>query len=253
MAFVPSLLKVSPNKRRELRMEFESLLKDKIQLDEFAESLASTYRNSKRLEKLVRDFLEVSRIENHRLEIHKEYFNINEKIRNVVKDIHNKTSAVYLQHENKNKSISLNFEPPCHDPITVFADKIRIYEVLSNLINNALKFSENEPVVISVKYGKESYPAKHDLNDSPEKIADKRTKDEKVIVSVRDRGKGIDREILPRLFTKFATKSDQGTGLGLYLAKSIVDAHGGQIWAQNNADGKGATFSFTLPLKRGED
>ena len=69
-----------------------------------------------------------------------------------------------------------------------------------------------------------------------------------VIVSVTDRGMGIDVEILPRLFTKFATKSNQGTGLGLYIAKNIIEAHGGQIWAQDNADGIGATFSFSLPL-----
>ena len=71
-----------------------------------------------------------------------------------------------------------------------------------------------------------------------------------VVVSVRDAGKGIDSDILPRLFTKFATKSDQGTGLGLYIAKSIIDAHGGIIWAENNKDGKGATFYFTLPLTK---
>ena len=70
-----------------------------------------------------------------------------------------------------------------------------------------------------------------------------------VVVSVRDRGKGIDPDILPRLFTKFTTKSDRGIGLGLYIAKSIIDAHGGQLWAQNNYDeGKGATFSFSFPL-----
>ena len=69
-----------------------------------------------------------------------------------------------------------------------------------------------------------------------------------MIVSVIDRGNGIDREILPRLFTKFATKSNQGTGLGLYIAKNIIEAHGGQIWAQDNADGKGTTFLFSLPL-----
>ena len=69
-----------------------------------------------------------------------------------------------------------------------------------------------------------------------------------VIVSIKDKGKGIDEEILPRLFNKFVTKSDQGTGLGLYIAKNIIEAHGGQIWAQNNKDGIGATFSFSLPL-----
>ena len=83
----------------------------------------------------------------------------------------------------------------------------------------------------------------------------KKNKDEltkiMAVVSVRDRGKGIDSDILPRLFTKFTTKSNQGTGLGLYIAKSIIETHGGQVWAQNNYDDeKGATFSFTLPLDK---
>ena len=72
---------------------------------------------------------------------------------------------------------------------------------------------------------------------------------ELILVSVRDTGAGIDPEILSRLFTKFATKSFEGTGLGLYISKSIVEAHGGKIWAQNNPDGNGATFSFSLPAK----
>jgi two-component system, OmpR family, sensor histidine kinase VicK len=59
--------------------------------------------------------------------------------------------------------------------------------------------------------------------------------------------KGIDSEIIPRLFTKFATKSEHGIGLGLYISKSIIEAHGGRIWAKNNIDGKGATFIFSLP------
>ena len=71
-----------------------------------------------------------------------------------------------------------------------------------------------------------------------------------VIVGVKDTGTGIDPEILPRLFTKFATKSNRGggTGLGLYISKNIIEAHGGRIWAENNIDSKGATFSFSLPI-----
>ena len=71
-----------------------------------------------------------------------------------------------------------------------------------------------------------------------------------IIITVKDNGKGIDPEIFPRLFTKFASKSFQGTGLGLYICKSIVEAHGGKIWAENNEDGKGATFSFILLLNK---
>jgi signal transduction histidine kinase len=69
-----------------------------------------------------------------------------------------------------------------------------------------------------------------------------------VIVSVKDSGAGIDPEILPRLCTKFASKSYQGTGLGLFISKSIIEAHDGKIWAENNSDGKGATFAFSLPI-----
>jgi signal transduction histidine kinase len=69
-----------------------------------------------------------------------------------------------------------------------------------------------------------------------------------VAVTVKDTGTGIESEMLPRLFEKFASKSCKGTGLGLFISKSIVEAHGGTIWAQNNANGKGATFSFSLPL-----
>jgi signal transduction histidine kinase len=67
-------------------------------------------------------------------------------------------------------------------------------------------------------------------------------------VSIKDTGIGIAPEIMPRLFTKFATKSERGTGLGLFISKSIIEAHGGRIWAENNKDGKGATFSFSLPI-----
>jgi len=79
-------------------------------------------------------------------------------------------------------------------------------------------------------------------------IEKKHSNQEEVIVNIKDTGEGIHYEILPRLFTKFATKSFTGTGLGLYISKSIVEAHGGRMWAQNNSDGQGATFTFTLPL-----
>ena len=74
-------------------------------------------------------------------------------------------------------------------------------------------------------------------------------KDE-VLISIKDTGTGIDPDIMPRLFTKFISKSVAGTGLGLFISKSIIEAHGGKIWAENNADGKGATFAFSLPLSK---
>ena len=115
----------------------------------------------------------------------------------------------------------------------VHADKYRINQVMSNLVSNAIRFTR-EGGTISIKI-------KTDNNT-----------DKTIIVSVKDTGTGIDPEIMPRLFSKFATKSDTGTGigLGLYISKSIVEAHGGKIWAENNSEGKGATFSFSLPAVR---
>jgi signal transduction histidine kinase len=153
------------------------------------------------------------------------------------------------------KNIKIEFEPS-ENPITVFADKIRMFEVMTNLITNAIKFSGDKPITITVKkIQKNAIDHKHQLGENKKVHKDDTTqnKDENIlmmaVVSIRDRGTGIDSDIFPRLFTKFTTKSNQGTGLGLYISKSIIEAHGGQIWARNNFDeDKGATFSFSLPL-----
>jgi signal transduction histidine kinase len=117
---------------------------------------------------------------------------------------------------------------------TVLADKQRIIQVVSNLLNNAVKFSKQG--VITIRTAKK----KKDNNNNSE--------EDEVIVSIRDTGIGIHPQILPKLFTKFVSASPKGTGLGLYICKSIIQAHGGKLWAENNADGKGATFTFSLPL-----
>ena len=123
--------------------------------------------------------------------------------------------------------MSILFEPK--QDVLVEADKVRIYEVISNLLKNAIQFTKEGSITITAE-------EKVDCNE--------------IQVSVKDTGAGIDPEILPRLFTKFATKSVAGTGLGLFISKSIVEAHGGRMWAENNADGKGATFAFSLPLSK---
>ena len=113
------------------------------------------------------------------------------------------------------------------------ADKARIAQVISNLLSNVVKFiPEEEGGSIAVVLEE----SKNDVNK------------EEVIVRIKDTGIGIASEIMPRLFTKFATKSEKGTGLGLFISKSIIEAHGGKIWAENNADGKGAKFTFSLPI-----
>jgi two-component system sensor histidine kinase VicK len=114
----------------------------------------------------------------------------------------------------------------------VEGDRDRINQAISNLINNAIKFTSQKGGIISVTTEKRN----------------NKDENQEVIIAVKDTGEGIHPEIIPRLFTKFATRSSSGTGLGLYISKSIVEAHGGRIWAENNSDGNGATFSFSLPI-----
>ena len=149
MTYLPSILQETSINQEEITREFENLVEDKEKLAEFRKALISTYRNSQRLEKLVNDILDTSRIEGNRLELHKESFNLNEKIENVIKDISNKSDN-YKEQNNLHNPITIDFEPQ-QDPINVFADKIRIFEVLSNLLNNAIKFSKGKPVTISVR------------------------------------------------------------------------------------------------------
>jgi two-component system sensor histidine kinase VicK len=183
-----------------------------------AEIIASLKRNANRLQRLTNDILEVSRIESQTLRLNKEKVNINEKIREIIDDVRN-------QVQNPN-DLQINFLEAKH-PVHLEADKTRLYQVIANLLTNAIKFTNKGTITVSA-----------DVNDNNNEL----------IVTVRDSGEGIHSDIIPRLFTKFATKSNTGTGLGLYISKNIIEAHGGRIWAENNQDGKGANFTFTLPL-----
>jgi signal transduction histidine kinase len=175
-------------------------------------------RNAKRLEKLTSNLLDVSRIENNKsLELSNEKFDLRQKIENVINDMRSVIP--------NNKDIQIKFESKVRKaPVMVEGDRERIFEVISNLLSNAIKFTEEGEVVV---------------------VLDE--KDGQAIVSVKDTGSGIAPEIYPNLFTKFTTKSEKGTGLGLFIAKNIIEAHGGKIWAENNSDGRGAMFTFILP------
>ncbi|MGC2387131.1 MAG: ATP-binding protein [Nitrososphaeraceae archaeon] len=183
-------------------------------------------RNAKRLQRLTEEILDVTKIESQSLKIEAEEFNLKDVIVNCINDV---ILDKHLTNDGKDKPKIL-YDP---EDLPLKADKNRISQVVSNLMSNALKFSSGG--TISVQTSLKS----NDKNNNNE-----------VIVSIKDNGQGIDPEILPRLFSKFATKSYSGTGLGLFICKSIVEAHGGSIWAENNSDGKGATFSFTLPLSK---
>lgn len=171
-------------------------------------------RNARRLLQLSSDILDAARIEGQGLGLKREYFELNDSLLRAVQEN-------LAQFQSKN--VRLSFEPGAKS--IVYADKMRISQVISNLLSNAAKFTQEGTVRIN---------ATRSYND--------------VLVTINDSGSGIAEDLLPRLFTKFATKSEKGTGLGLYISKNIIEAHGGVIWAQNNLDGKGATFGFTLPL-----
>jgi signal transduction histidine kinase len=191
-------------------------LKADVTTKEGRELLDIVIRNAARLQQLAEDILDVTRIESKTLHLNFEYINLNDLLSTIVTE--------FRGHLNSRKrDIKIILESP--KDIRIKIDKSRISQVVSNLMTNALRFTQNGNIVLKVlkKYNE-------------------------IIISVQDTGQGIAPEVMPRLFTKFATKSPAGTGLGLFISKSIVEAHDGVICGENNKNGPGATFSLTLPL-----
>jgi signal transduction histidine kinase len=177
-------------------------------------------RNAKRLEKLTNNLLDVTRIENNKsLDVSKELFAIDSVIRDCIID-----ASQHIGKKNLKFSYAL---PDDNQQVIIKADRTRIAQVLMNLLDNSINSSQEGIISVTTS-----------INPDANSIT----------VSVKDSGSGINPDITPRLFSKFATASEKGTGLGLYISKKIVEAHGGKIWAENNKDGKGATFAFTIPL-----
>ncbi|HET6727551.1 MAG TPA: sensor histidine kinase [Nitrososphaeraceae archaeon] len=199
------------------------VLRDHISDSHQSKLLDIIMRNARRLQRLSGDILDVSKIESSLLKISKSPIDLNEKIRTVINDIQNGYDT------ESNKNVKFLFQPK--DSITVYADRDRIYQVLSNLMNNAIKFTKNGTVTINASVNHKT------TNHNKE-----------AIVTIMDTGSGIAPEIMPKLFSKFVTSSQTGTGLGLFISKGIIEAHGGRIWAENNSNGVGASFSFSLPL-----
>jgi signal transduction histidine kinase len=203
-------------------------------------------RNARRLRRLTESILDVTKMEAQSLFIRKERFNLNKLILDTIADFRN-------QIIKENKDIKLEFtsnwksgedEYKDDDIFFVEADKDRISQVISNLLSNAINSMEAGTITVTAER-KEKREGGGDRED---------TSGQEFVVTVKDTGSGIDPEILPRLFTKFATKSQAGTGLGLFISKNIIESHGGKIWAEDNNntahDGKGAIFSFSLPVSR---
>jgi signal transduction histidine kinase len=197
------------------------IMYSKIKDEDQRELLDIIIRNAKRLKRLTDNVLDVTKIESQSLVFNKEKLNLNSVVSDVLKEYVNKNITQEMA------KIVYDFKPK--NGIIVEADKDRLSQVIHNLLDNALKFTYyNQMIFVIVALNKDK---------------------EQVTVSVKDTGEGIAEEILPNLFSKFKTYSHTGgTGLGLYICKNIVESHGGKIWAENNYDGKGATFRFTLPI-----
>jgi signal transduction histidine kinase len=248
------------------------------------EAIDAIYRNATRLQHLANDILDVTRIESQTLKLNKQRFNLNEVLSYIVNDFKNEI-------RKNNSPVNIYYEPAQEliNVPSIEADRERVIQVISNLISNAIKFTQRgtgnqligtkektpgisqelEKLDGSYPLGQEARVKQDNVDTRVEKKEQEETvlksESEKggdqVLISIKDTGSGIDPEIVSKLFSKFTTKFLKGTGLGLFICKSIVEAHGGRIWAENNdgadrivnGDGnasKGATFFFILPIDK---
>ncbi|MBA3977550.1 MAG: HAMP domain-containing histidine kinase [Nitrosopumilus sp.] len=193
--------------------------------NEQKELLGIVISNANRLKKLSEDILDVTKIESNSLDLNKEKFHFKDIVVDIV--------SIYRKCLNQK---NIEFKYFISDEDFLYADKNRITQVISNLVSNSIKYTGKEAHnVISITV--ETKETKSNSNGN-----------KTIIISVKDNGVGIDKNTFPKLFSKFQTTSFQGIGLGLYICKSIIEAHGGTMSAKNNEDGKGATFSFSLPI-----
>ena len=186
-------------------------------IEQYQEFISIISRNARRLKFLTEDILDVSRIDGNSLELRNDVFDLVVTINGLLDDYSKDREGVA---NGCNISFKCRFKNAF-----VLGDRQRIRQVVHNLLDNALKFTKHGSLIVS--------------------LSEKTRNVNEWNIAVKDDGEGIDSEIMPRLFTKFATKSEHGIGLGLYISKSIIEAHGGKIWAKNNINGRGATFAFS--------
>ena len=207
---------------------FSELLYSKIQDQEQRRLLDEVILNARRLERLAQIMLDVTRIENNSLVLTKEIVDAGKVVTDIVEGYNRKLEERNVEGKGQHsKGLVLIYEGLKNIKITI--DKVRITQVICNILDNAVTFTHQGQIRVILKEERQ---------------------DEKnlLIISVKDMGPGIDPEISTKLFTKFASKSNIGIGLGLFISKAIIEAHGGKIWAENNSD-LGATFSFSIPMK----
>jgi signal transduction histidine kinase len=187
------------------------------------EGLDIISRNARRAERLAADILNVARIENNLLSLDKSQFNIHSTIMDTVDE-----QRIIIDREGKGETLKILFDDKTEENLSLYADKEKISEVVSNLVNNAVNHANSGEILVTLE-----------------------RKDNNIVFKVIDSGSGIRQDVEKKLFTKFMTTSPKGMGLGLYISKNIIEVHDGKIWAGNNANGRGATFAFSIPLNRG--
>jgi signal transduction histidine kinase len=198
------------------------ILHSKAEYSTNREHLEVIVRNARKLHKLAEDILNVTKIEKQSFRLNKELFSIKETILNAIQECKNQISRIDGNIDIIYKPLDQEF-----DIISINGDKGKISQVIINLIINAIQFIEKENGLITIMGER---------------------KGNQILLSVKDNGTGISPEIFPKLFSKYVSKSNMGNGLGLYISKNIIEAHDGKIWAKNNENEKGATFSFSLPI-----
>jgi signal transduction histidine kinase len=223
---------------------FSELLSTKLKNREEKQLLEGVIKNARRLQKLADSMLDVTRIERHSFPLRKEIFDLRELVIDLVEQYNTRRSeeATYggekegkMQSTKKDRLAELKITTNLQEreaKIDIMADKGRITQVISNMLDNAVKFTRTGCIYVNLKIEIEEGGGGQQF----------------VTINVKDEGQGIDPELLPRVFTKFVSMSELGTGLGLFIAKAIIEEHGGKIWAKNNSDGPGATLGFSLPL-----
>jgi signal transduction histidine kinase len=219
-------------------------------------------KNAERLSLLISNILDASRIDHKTIKIEKVKFNLVQLIEQIIDDLNSR-----ITDGDSNQNTQIIFEniqtviQKSHDTseenknMIVYADKGRITQVIFNLLDNAIRFGKGNKIIVTLK---KSIPIQYDAakdisgieSEELVRLPEQEKLDQgEIIVQVKDSGRGINSKVLDNLFSKFTSDPTiGGTGLGLYISKNIIQAHGGRIWAENNKDETGATLSFSLPL-----